>query len=114
MVGIVVTISPSLSLYRMVVFPAASSPTIRILISFLPNNPLNRLPKFPILAHLRKDNGYRAVTSLKVWHHTANNDRELVSVLEADVDVCLLGTAGDVAADSTKCHLAWPIKPLKT
>lgn len=27
MVGIVVTISPSLSLYRMVVFPAASSPT---------------------------------------------------------------------------------------
>ena len=35
MVGIVVTISPSFSLYRMVVFPAASSPTIRILISRL-------------------------------------------------------------------------------
>ncbi len=30
MVGMVVTISPSLSLYKMVVFPAASRPTIRI------------------------------------------------------------------------------------
>ena len=30
------TISPSLSLYRMVVFPAASRPTIKILISFFP------------------------------------------------------------------------------
>ena len=30
-VGIVVTISPSLSLYRMVVFPAASSPTVQIM-----------------------------------------------------------------------------------
>ena len=43
-VGIVVTISPSLSLYNMVVLPAASRPTIRILISFLPNRPLNKLP----------------------------------------------------------------------
>lgn len=41
-VGIVVTISPNLSLYRIVVLPAASNPTINILISFLPNNPLNR------------------------------------------------------------------------
>lgn len=35
MVGMVVTISPSLSLYKMVVLPAASRPTIRIRISFL-------------------------------------------------------------------------------
>ena len=49
-VGIVVTISPNFSLYRMVVFPAASRPTIRILISFLPKRPLNKpliiLPMF--------------------------------------------------------------------
>lgn len=51
MVGMVVTISPSLSLYRIVVFPAASSPTIKILISFLPNRPLNKFAKMlPILA----------------------------------------------------------------
>lgn len=37
-VGMVVTISPSFSLYRMVVFPAASRPTINILISFLPQS----------------------------------------------------------------------------
>lgn len=55
MVGIVVTISPSLSLYKMVVFPAASSPTIRILISFFPNNLLKRLAKFPILSHLQEE-----------------------------------------------------------
>lgn len=53
MVGIVVTISPSLSLYKIVVFPAASSPTIRILISFLPKRPLKRLAKmFPILPRI--------------------------------------------------------------
>jgi len=49
-VGMVVTISPSLSLYRMVVLPAASRPTMRILISFFPNKPLNRFEKtFPIV-----------------------------------------------------------------
>lgn len=37
-VGIVVTISPSLSLYRIVVFPAASKPTIKIRISLLPQS----------------------------------------------------------------------------
>lgn len=43
------TISPSLSLYRMVVFPAASRPTMRILISFLPIRLFSRLPKmFPM------------------------------------------------------------------
>ena len=31
------TTSPSLSLYRMVVLPAASRPTIKMRISFLPN-----------------------------------------------------------------------------
>jgi hypothetical protein len=50
-VGMVVTISPSFSLYRMVVFPAASRPTIRILISFLPHRRSNSLEKVrPILA----------------------------------------------------------------
>jgi hypothetical protein len=49
-VGIVVTISPNLSLYRIVVLPAASSPTMSILISFLPKRPLKRLANiFPIL-----------------------------------------------------------------
>lgn len=38
MVGMVVTISPSLSLYRMVVLPAASRPTMRIRISFFPQS----------------------------------------------------------------------------
>lgn len=42
MVGIVVTISPSFSLYKIVVLPAASNPTINILISFLPKRPLNK------------------------------------------------------------------------
>merc|ERR1711971_1470312 len=36
MVGMVVTISPNFNLYKIVVLPAASKPTIRILISFLP------------------------------------------------------------------------------
>jgi hypothetical protein len=38
MVGMVVTISPSFSLYRMVVFPAASKPTMRMRISFFPHS----------------------------------------------------------------------------
>ena len=37
-VGMVVTISPSFSLYKIVVFPAASRPTIRMRISFFPHN----------------------------------------------------------------------------
>ena len=49
-VGMVVTISPNFSLYRIVVLPAASSPTIKILISFLPNKPRNSFSKMlPIL-----------------------------------------------------------------
>lgn len=46
-VGMVVTISPSLSLYKIVVFPAASRPTMSILISFFPNilnSPANIFP----------------------------------------------------------------------
>ncbi|WPK24387.1 hypothetical protein PUMCH_001660 [Australozyma saopauloensis] len=42
MVGMVVTISPSFNLYKMVVLPAASKPTINILISFWPKK-LNNL-----------------------------------------------------------------------
>lgn len=50
MVGMVVTISPSFSLYRIVVFPAASRPTMRMRISFLPKRPLKRFAKiFPML-----------------------------------------------------------------
>ena len=50
-VGMVVTISPSFRLYRMVVLPAASRPTIRILISFLPHRRSNSLEKVrPMLA----------------------------------------------------------------
>lgn len=45
MVGIVVTISPSLSLYRIVVLPAASRPTIKILISLLPHSLSNNFEK---------------------------------------------------------------------
>lgn len=37
-VGIVVTISPSFNLYKIVVLPAASRPTIKIRISFLPHS----------------------------------------------------------------------------
>ena len=49
-VGMVVTISPSFSLYKMVVFPAASKPTIRIRISFFPKRLLNNFSKtFPIV-----------------------------------------------------------------
>ncbi|KAJ0495391.1 hypothetical protein HanIR_Chr12g0608271 [Helianthus annuus] len=43
MVGMVVTISPSLSLYKMVVLPAASRPTINIRISFLAKSRLKSL-----------------------------------------------------------------------
>ena len=50
MVAMVVTISPSFSLYRIVVFPAASRPTMRMRISFLPKRPLKRFAKiFPML-----------------------------------------------------------------
>ncbi|KAJ7692222.1 hypothetical protein B0H17DRAFT_1061617 [Mycena rosella] len=41
-VGMVVTISPSFSLYSMVVLPAASRPTIRIRTSFLLKRPESR------------------------------------------------------------------------
>lgn len=51
MVGMVVTISPSFSLYRIVVLPAASRPTIKILISFFPHSLSNSLLMLrPILA----------------------------------------------------------------
>ena len=51
MVGMVVTISPSFSLYKMVVFPAASRPTIKIRISFLPHSLSNNFEKVrPMIA----------------------------------------------------------------
>ena len=49
-VGIVVTISPSFNLYKIVVFPAASSPTMRMRISFLPIKLANTfVKKLPIV-----------------------------------------------------------------
>jgi len=52
-VGMVVTISPSLSLYNMVVLPAASRPTMRIRISFFAKSRLKSLVKDnPILLQL--------------------------------------------------------------
>ena len=45
-VGTELTTSPNLSLYKIVVFPAASSPSINILISFLPMSPSNNLEKY--------------------------------------------------------------------
>ncbi|TNN35323.1 hypothetical protein EYF80_054512 [Liparis tanakae] len=75
MVGIVVTTSPSLSLYRMVVFPAASRPTIRILISFLPNKPLNMLVKPPISARLQEEEPRREPAPFGCVLHTAGHDK---------------------------------------
>ena len=60
MVGMVVTISPSFSLYKIVVFPAASKPTIRILISFLPQRRSNNFENVrPILAGCEGGEGVR-------------------------------------------------------
>ena len=53
-VGIVVTISPSLNLYKMVVLPDASKPTMRIRISFFETRPRIRLMIFPILVLFQK------------------------------------------------------------
>ena len=52
MVGIVVTISPNFNLYRMVVLPAASNPTINILISFFPIIFSSALAKKPPMVRL--------------------------------------------------------------
>jgi len=49
----VVTISPSLSLYKMVVLPAASRPTIRIRISFLAKSRLKSLVKDSPIFYLK-------------------------------------------------------------
>lgn len=64
-VGIVVTISPSLSLYKMVVLPAASRPTIKILISFLAKSRLNNFVNVnPILPGSRSLNIINTVNQL--------------------------------------------------
>jgi hypothetical protein len=57
-VGMVVTISPNLSLYKMVVLPAASNPTIRIRISFLPKRSVNNFEKLKPMV-VDKDDDYR-------------------------------------------------------
>lgn len=57
-VGMVVTISPSFSLYRIVVFPAASRPTIKIRISFFPQSLSNSFENVrPMLADVRRVEG---------------------------------------------------------
>ena len=54
----VVTISPNFNLYKIVVFPAASRPTIKIRISFLPHSLSNNREKvIPILTVARCDFG---------------------------------------------------------
>lgn len=72
MVGIVVTISPSLSLYSMVVLPAASRPTIRILISFLAKSLLNNFVKVsPISISLQLSAYNTAIgTHTLIWDKT--------------------------------------------
>lgn len=65
MVGIVVTISPSLSLYNMVVLPAASRPTIRIRISFLAKSLLKSFVK---VSPISRFSGLKPARShLKRW-----------------------------------------------
>ena len=67
-VGIVVTISPSFSLYKIVVFPAASNPTMRILISFLPNRLLKSLPNTPPISKVNSSfEGYKCAESSDVY-----------------------------------------------
>lgn len=56
MVGIVFITSPNLSLYKIVLLPAASKPIINILISFWPKSVLNKLVKiFPIMVAYKTD-----------------------------------------------------------
>ncbi len=73
-VGMVVTISPSFSLYRIVVFPAASSPTIRILISFLPKTLKRFANKLPMFDR-RLSHWNRTESSLKHHLPTGSNVR---------------------------------------
>lgn len=77
MVGIVVTISPNFSLYKIVVLPAASKPTINILISFLPKRPLNKFENiFPILPLLCYDLKKRNKSQYYI-SDTYNNEQRL-------------------------------------
>jgi hypothetical protein len=62
----VVTISPSLSLYRIVVFPAASSPTIKIRISLFANRRSKSLVKVSPMA-IRTD---RDGEETEIWQKT--------------------------------------------
>jgi len=70
----VVTISPSLSLYRMVVLPAASRPTISIRISFLANSRLNNLVKdSPIFNDSESTNHHTRAPVHSIQISTATN-----------------------------------------
>lgn len=79
-VGMVVTISPSFILYNIVVFPAASSPTMRILISFLPNMP-KKLNMPPMVA----DNGL--LWYMKPLREEKNTDNILKHIKEGKSSV---------------------------
>ena len=72
MVGIVVTISPNFSLYRMVVLPAASKPTINILISFVPMIFWSALAKKPPMMFWKE-------CKRTCWLWSENTDEETAS-----------------------------------
>jgi hypothetical protein len=73
-VGMVVTISPSLSLYRIVVFPAASKPTMRMRISFLPHSLSNSFenvrPMFAVGCVCGVWEGGKCERQSRTWAHS--------------------------------------------
>lgn len=67
MVGIVVTISPSFSLYKIVVLPAASKPTMRMRISFFPKIELIQRERLrPILKNYTRKRVVRMPNGVQV------------------------------------------------
>lgn len=109
MVGMVVTISPSFSLYKIVVLPAASKPTMRIRISFFPNRLLNSFSKtFPIVAefcNLNKKQVERLLfidAHIKITHVKYMAQLFLVKVKYSLADKeCVLFSKGDTTKPSS-------------
>ena len=107
MVGIVVTISPSLSLYRMVVLPAASRPTMRILICFLANSRPNReLIVSPILTTSQSKNGF--INILDLFFLINLKSRPKIPKLSTNIVFVLAKGSGrsytDVDVHELQCH----------
>lgn len=95
MVGIVVTISPSLNLYNMVVLPAASRPTIRILISFLAKSLLNNFVKVSPISISLQLSAYNTVIGTRTlnrnqqeeeisYYRICNNDSAISTLIKAN------------------------------